>query len=362
MTLDRLLSRRLLFVLGPGGAGKTSLAAALGLLAAERGRRALVLTLDPARRLAEALRLVAGERVFSPEELRAAAVAAAAPLEAAVFDPRRSWIDLLAREVPDLETRRRLLTHPFFVRLSEDLAGSREYAALAEILAVFRAGRHDLVILDTPPAEHGLDFLDAAERVLAALDADALSWLAPLGLARRALRLTGWASGYIARTLARFTGAAFLEELGGFLELGSVLLPRVRERAAELRALLQSEECGSVLVTRAGEGPVRDALSLWAAVTRRARRPEAVVANLLTPQADLRGDAALDPAVRAGAQRVLSFLAAIAGGERAALARLREGLPAGATLVRVPAIPGEIVDLAGLAQLCRALQRAFAEA
>lgn len=363
MNLQRLLSRRLLFVLGPGGAGKTSVSAALGLLSAAHGRRALVLTLDPARRLAEALRLSGGERHFPVEELRAQGIPAQAPLEAALFDPQQSWSDLLAREVPDLEARRRLRAHPYFVRLSEDLAGSREYAALSEILALHQAGRFDLLILDTPPAAHGLDFLDAAERVLAAADRDAVDWLLlPLRLARQAGRLPGWTSGYLVRTLARFTGMAFLDELAGFVELASVLLPRVRERSARLRELLQSEESAFVLVTRPDEGPVREGLALLSAVTRRARRPEALILNRCTPAAALPDAVPLDPGTRRRLERVLEFLAPIAAQERQIAARLRAELGAAIALAEVPAIPGEITDLAGVERLRRELERALTEA
>ncbi len=363
MNLDGLLLRRLVFVLGPGGAGKTSLSAALGLLAATRGRRALVLTLDPARRLAESLMISGGERRFSPEELQAHGIPARAPLEAALFDPRRGWGDLLAREVPDLEARRRLLSHPFFGRLSEDLAGSREYAALAEILALHHGGRFDLIILDTPPSAHGLDFLDAAEKVLSVLDHDALDWvMMPVRLARRVGSLPSWTSGYLVRTLARFTGMAFLEELAAFLDLGTLLLPRVRERAAQLRALLQSPDSGFVLVTRPAEGPAAECLGLLSAVTRRARRPEAVIVNRLTPSAAIPADAGLDEATRASVERVLRVLAPIASREREIVANLSAGLPSGVSLVQVPAIPGEIADLAGLGRLLRELQRGWREA
>lgn len=363
MSLDGLLSRRLLFVLGPGGAGKTSLAAALGLLAATRGRHALVLTLDPARRLAESLMITGGERSFSPEELRAQGIPACAPLDAALFDPRRSWGDLLAREVPDLEARRRLLMHPFFGRLSGDLAGSREYAAMAEILTLHHGGRFDLVILDTPPSAHGLDFLDAAERVLSVLDQDVLDWvMLPVRLARRAGGRPSWTSGYLVRTLARFTGMAFLEELAAFLDLGAILLPRVRERAAQLRELLRSDDCASVLVARPAEGPVAECLSLLAAVARRARRPEAVIVNRLTPSATIPAGAELDEATRVSAERVLDILSPMAAREREIVARLKTALPPGVSLVQLPALPGEIADLAGLGRLLSELRRGLMEA
>ncbi len=174
MSLASLIrDRDILITIGTGGVGKTSTAAMLGLQAAVIGRKALVLTVDPAHRLADALGLktlpVGQFRELSVKRLNDASVPARTSLTVVMLDASRTWNDLIAREVADTALAKRILEHPYFIRL-RDLAGSYEYAAMEELYHLHKQAKYDLLILDTPPAVHGFDFLEAPDRLLDVLE------------------------------------------------------------------------------------------------------------------------------------------------------------------------------------------------
>jgi anion-transporting ArsA/GET3 family ATPase len=181
MSLTALIRNQgILITVGTGGVGKTSTAAVLGLQAATLGKKALVLTVDPAHRLADALGLkslpVGQFRELSVKKLNDASVPAQASLTVAMLDTQRAWNNLIGREVPDSKLAKRILTHPYFIRL-RDLAGSYEYAAMEELYHLSTQGGYELLILDTPPAQHGFDFLEAPDRLLDVLEHEDVRFL-----------------------------------------------------------------------------------------------------------------------------------------------------------------------------------------
>ncbi len=374
MSLQTLIAdRRILLTMGPGGVGKTTVAAAMGLQAAVAGRRALVLTLDPALRLAAALGLSdvpAGQRKeLSAETLQAAGVPARCGLTVEMLDTQQAWSNTIAREVSDPEQRQRILEHPFFRRMSGDLAGAREYAAMEELYHLYLRGGFDLVILDTPPTVHGVDFLEAPDRVLEVLEHDAYRWLMrPALLAGKlGLRILNFSGGYVVRTLSRFTGLDFLKQLAGFVDLFSGLLEGFRQRAAAVKATLRSPVTAFVLVTAADPSLGQESMFLYRRLQHRELTPAAVVVNRVNPappdgpadwRADLRAAVsgrgaqadALDALVSAH-----DLLAAMAERDQGQLAKLREGLLGCCSLQPVPLFDSDVHDLGGLEQLRRAL-------
>lgn len=177
LDLDTALrERRILVCVGAGGVGKTTVAASLGLRAAALGRRVIVLTIDPARRLANALGLPSlgnQETLVDPEWIREAGIAADGELWAMMLDLKRSWDDLIHRSVPP-DRAKIILANRFYQTLSSALAGSQEYIAMEKLYELYSRGDWDLLILDTPPTAHALDFLDAPNRILDFLDNDAV--------------------------------------------------------------------------------------------------------------------------------------------------------------------------------------------
>ncbi len=262
------LGRRVLVTVGTGGVGKTTVSAALALEAARRGKRALVLTIDPARRLADALGLreLGHDAQEIPHELlRAAGAAEGGSLAAMMLDTKRTFDELVARYAPDEAAIERIHANRIYQNLTDALAGSREYSAMERLHQLASQGDYDLIVLDTPPAAHALDFLEAPRRLTSLLDSQILKLLfAPaLALGRTGFRLFQMGSSLVLPLLERITGMEFLRVLSEFLLAFESMLEGFTTRAREIEALLRSPECGFVLV--AGPDPVqaRRAQEFW---------------------------------------------------------------------------------------------------
>ena len=159
-----LLRPRIAICVGSGGVGKTTVAAALALEAARRGRRTLVITIDPARRLADALgvRALGNQPEAIPREaLAALGVPPQASLSALMLDMKRTFDDLVERFAESADTRARILQNPIYQHVSEALAGSIEYSAMEKVYELDAQRAYDLIVVDTPPSQHALDFLEA---------------------------------------------------------------------------------------------------------------------------------------------------------------------------------------------------------
>jgi anion-transporting ArsA/GET3 family ATPase len=250
---DRWLDCRVLVTVGTGGVGKTTIAAVLGLEAARAGKRVLVMTIDPARRLADALGtgpLDHEAREIPRETLRALGAPESASLSALMLDTKRTFDELVMRLTPDPAARERIFANPIYRNLTDALAGSREYSATEKLLSVYTEERYDLIVLDTPPAAHALDFLDAPRRLSGFLDGQVLKLLLhPAAVVGRAsLRLFKSGSELVLRVLERVTGLEFLTSISEFLLAFEELLSGFGERAREVARLLRDPSCGFVLV------------------------------------------------------------------------------------------------------------------
>ena len=174
-----LESSDVLITVGSGGVGKTTVAAAIALRAAMEGQGSLVCTIDPARRLANALGLQAlgnAETEISTATFANAGLAPRAPMRAMMLDMKRTWDELIERRAPP-DKREKILNNRFYQSLSSALAGSQEYVAMEKLWELRTQRDYPLIVLDTPPTAHALDFLDAPNRILDFLDNDASKWL-----------------------------------------------------------------------------------------------------------------------------------------------------------------------------------------
>lgn len=154
-------TKRIIVCVGAGGVGKTTISAALGVLAARSGRRALVLTVDPAKRLANTLGLGAfSENVqrIGPEAFAAQGCTVAVSLDAAMLDVKRTFDRVVSRYSKTAQSRDKILAHPFYQQASTALAGSQEYMAMERLYECASTGDYDVIVLDTPPSAHALDF------------------------------------------------------------------------------------------------------------------------------------------------------------------------------------------------------------
>lgn len=371
--IERLAGRRIVVCVGSGGVGKTTIAAAIAASRALHGERALVCTIDPARRLANALGLSALGNVEShvPEHKFAeAGLAPRGQLWAMMLDVKRTWDDLIARHAPDGARRDRILKNRLYQQMSAALAGSQEYMAMEKVYELATDRDYDVIVLDTPPTAHALDFLEAPDRILDFLGNEtARAILAPaLGAGRIGLRLAQLGGGYIAKTLARFTGAEVLGDLGEFLQSFQGMYDGFKERAASVRALFSRDDVGFVLVSSAASSSVDEALAFHERLHAESMPVAGLVANRVTPElwtgdAPLPDAGTLAAALPAGAgerpdlpgrvARTLAEHQALAQADRRSVERLFAA--SDAPRVVIPRFDTDVHDLAGLARLAARL-------
>jgi anion-transporting ArsA/GET3 family ATPase len=349
-----LAKKRVLVCVGSGGVGKTTVAATLALRAAVDGRSSLVCTIDPAKRLANALGLSAlgnTETQVSSQVLQALGVKPKASLHAMMLDMKQTWDDLITRFAPP-DQRERILANRFYQSLSTALAGSQEYIALEKLWELRRRSAYELIVLDTPPTAHALDFLDAPNRILDFLDNEAAKWLLTPALkaGKFGLSLFNLGSSYAAKTLSKFTGVETLQELSSFMLAISTMNEGFRERARGVRELLKDPQTGFVLVT--GPHPERlDEVTHFRSLLKQNQMEVlALVVNRVhpLPPPSLWDDAAqLADSRRAKVVETLEELKVLAEQDAAAVRQLAAACP-DVPLIQVPRFELDVHDLTAL--------------
>lgn len=261
--VDRLDGARVVVCAGPGGVGKTTTAAALGLVLAGRGRRVAVVTIDPARRLADALGLGTlsndPERV-DPERMAALGVAAPGELWACMLDPQRTFDGLIDELSPDPATRERVLANPLYRQISGAAGGSHEFTAVARLHDLVADPRFDVVVLDTPPSRNALDFLDAPDRIAGFLEGRAVQALLGQGRTGIAARIARRGTGLALSALQRLTGVDVVRDLATFFEALGPLTDGFAARAVAVRAILRDDRTRFVVVSGPGPIPAAEAV------------------------------------------------------------------------------------------------------
>ena len=368
--LAALETRNVLIVCGSGGVGKTTTAAALALRAALAGRRVLVCTIDPSRRLATSLGLE--QLPDKPRLLNLAKLspsAGAGSMWAMTLDTKRTFDRLVERYAANEAARDRILQNRFYKHVSAALSGSHEYMAVEKLLELSADARFDLVVLDTPPTRHALDFLEAPDRLLGFLDTGVLRWfLKPYFVAGRLTLKVATATGALAMRLAdRFLGLQFLQDLSEFFLAFESMYAGFKERAAMVHALLRSPSSGFVLVATPSRPTLDEAVYFYRRLRDRGMPFVSFVVNRLHPEPDQqpptrdRRRAApaprLAPDLAQALTQVLADQEAIARSERKALVRLQ--VDAEEPLVLVPEFEADVHDLRGLADVGEAI---FADA
>jgi anion-transporting ArsA/GET3 family ATPase len=356
MSIAELLDgKRICICGGSGGVGKTTTSAAIALGMAAAGARVAVVTIDPARRLADALGLeeLGNEpRRIDDELFAAAGVEMRGELWAMMLDAKRTFDELIERLAPDEKTRDEVLSNRIYKELSSAVAGSQEFTAIAKLYDLDAEGRFDLIVLDTPPSRNALDFLDAPDRLTQFFEGRALTLLLrPAGIAGR---LLGRGTSVAFSLLKRVTGVDLLEDLSVFFRSLSGMMDGFRERAARVSELLSDPGTTFVLVTSPEREPIEEALFFWRKL-RAARMPFAgavvnkVHSELPAGDADLDLDSALDEKVAARVGQSVRDHGVLARRDRANIERLRKQV--GGELILVPQLDEDVHDAVGLAEL-----------
>ena len=260
-----VMSRRVLVAVGAGGVGKTTTAAALGVAAAARGRRVLCLTIDPAKRLAESLgleRMSSEEQPVGAELFARAGIPMRGSLTAMMLDTKRTFDDLIVKYSSTPERAQKLLSNKLYQYVSTSLAGTQEYMAMEKLVAVQKDPRWDLVILDTPPTANALDFLDAPERLVGALDSATMRWFVQAfeSTGKLSFNLLARSAALVLRGIARITGGGFLEAVAEFITELDDLFGGFRQRARMVESALRSPEVSFVLVTSPAPMSIQEVL------------------------------------------------------------------------------------------------------
>lgn len=358
-TLEHALAtRRIIVACGSGGVGKTTTAAALALRAARAGRRVLACTIDPSRRLATSLGLQQLSGRPRPIDLArlAPAPARGGALWAMVLDVKSTFDALVARYTPDAAARERILGNRFYRQISAALAGSHEYMAMEKLLELHADERFDLVVLDTPPTRHALDFLEAPDRLLDVLDTSVLRWfLRPYFVAGRLTVRVATRTGAVAMRLAdRFLGLQFLQDLSEFFLAFESMYDGFKERATKVHALLREPSSGFVMVAGPQPLALEEALYFHRRLDEKGMPFVGFVVNRMhtDPAREVRsrgrGRADVAPALAALLAQTLREQQVLARVERRAVARLE--VDTRERPVLVPELEHDIHDLRGLAE------------
>jgi len=352
---------------GSGGVGKTTTSAALALRAAERGRRVVVLTIDPARRLAQSMGIE--ELDNTPRPVAGVDPTAGGALAAMMLDMKRTFDEVVESQASP-EKARQILQNPFYIALSSSFAGTQEYMAMEKLGQIHadagRTGDYDLIVVDTPPSRSALDFLDAPERLSSFLDGRFIRLL--LAPARGPARVMTAGLGLITNALTKVLGAQVLKDMQTFVQAFDTLFGGFRQRAQKTFELLQDEQTAFLVVA----APEPDALREAAYFVERLSEDQMPLAGLVVnratpaPAGDLSADEARAAAARLRKQGRHGVTAGLLRlhADRTRLvereARLRDRFAAAHPQVPtavVPALAGDVHDLDGLRRVGELLAR-----
>jgi anion-transporting ArsA/GET3 family ATPase len=338
-------ARGIIVCCGSGGVGKTTVSAAIGLEGARRGRRVCVLTVDPARRLADALGIQALDD--TPHVVTGPW---AGDLRAVMLDAKGTFDDLVHRYAPSPEQAQAITSNRIYRNLTGGLSGTQEYMAMEKLYELAEGGDFDLVVVDTPPTRHALDFLEAPERLTRFLEHRLFRML--LVPTRAYLRAVSVATQALLRTISRVAGAEIVEDAIAFFRAFDGMEEGFRERARRVRALLEGRSTGFVLVSSPRPDTVTEAGWFADKLEELDLHVEGLVVNRVHPDFPVAPDADDAPAGSDLAALAVNLerYRGVARREELAFAELALRLSS-APVARVPLLDGDVHDVAGLSQV-----------
>jgi anion-transporting ArsA/GET3 family ATPase len=342
----------IIVVCGPGGVGKTSLSAAIGLYAATQLRRkTLVLTVDPARRLATALGLA--DLTNAPQ--RVAIQGDDAPLYAAMLDAGQAWDNLIRTCAPDAQLAQEILDHPLYPNISQRFVQSREYVAADVLYSLVQANNFDLIVVDTPPSRNALDFVNAPDRMLDFLGSRFLQLLSVPS--RNVVGRIATAPFY--RVANLLLGGDFFKEILEFFALIRTLQPNFRIRSRSVQALLRAPSTKTITVSTADADVWQRSAELQAALQASGMRADDLVLNRIVDELAQHAPepsvgVATDPHLQAVAQAAHDDLTIVRQRQHVVIESARQ---TGANIYLTPLLVQDDDRLAHLLQLADATRR-----
>lgn len=348
--LSELLESRIIVCTGSGGVGKTTISAAIGLEAATRGIKTIVVTIDPAKRLANSLGLA--KLSNTPKRVHAGKFKAAgmksAPLEAMMLDTKTTFDELVYRNARDENTAKRIIDNRFYQSISGALSGTHEYMAMEKLYELDSEGGYDLIVIDTPPARNALDFLDAPKRLTSFLEDRMLKWflLPAISGGRGVFRVVNFAAVTFLKAVQVIVGAQLLKDTAEFLANFEGMYEGFKERAQSVFELLRQESTAFVVVTAPTSISVNEALFFASTLNDYGLPFKGLIVNRIHPRFETNGGDVGEPVVDLVRSLAAEFRQVSAREERS-LERLR-GEISEHQWARIPYLNEEVVDLAAL--------------
>ena len=355
-----VMSREIVVCCGTGGVGKTTTAAVVAIEAARRGRRSVVVTIDPAKRLADALGLKAltDEPIQIDQQIWDISTSSppnSGTLSALMLDTKSTFDKLVQEHAPDGAAAQRILDNRFYRNVSGALGGTQEYMAMEKLYELHTSGAFDLIVIDTPPSRHALDFLDAPERLLRLLDNRMFRLL--MMPTKTYMKVASVALQTLLRTVSRVVGREVVDDAIAFFQAFEGMEAGFRLRAAKVQTLIDDPETAFVLVTAPRRDAVDEAAFFAQRLAANGLSVAGLVVNRIHPSFGSADPSALRQAAAAAAAagspaRVtlenLADLREIAVRERAMLDGLTTKIPSGA-VAYVPLLDHDVHDIATLA-------------
>ena len=363
---ELLDGKRVCICAGSGGVGKTTTSAAIAAGMAARGLKVAVLTIDPAKRLADSLGLPElgnTERQVDPALFAEAGVdPGEGELWAMMLDSKQTFDEVVRKHAPDEETRDQILSNRIYEQLSNALAGSQEYMAMEKLFEIHAEDRYDLLVLDTPPSRNALDFLDAPKRLTQFIEGRALQvFTRPAGFG---MKLFGRGTSMMFSILRRITGVNLLEDLAEFFQAFSGMVDGFRERARRVNELLADDQTSFLVVCAPQGEPISEAVYFHRKLVEAGLPFGGVIVNKVHYGWDLPDDpgaltdelaeALSDPDLADRVVANLADYAALSARDRHNVEHLAAEIRTRA-VIQVPYLDEDVHDLTGLMEINRYL-------
>lgn len=356
MSLQEILEAKIIVCTGSGGVGKTTISAAIALEASSRGRKTIVVTIDPAKRLANSLGLKQLSNTPSavPRALFESAGLPASGLDAMMLDTKTTFDELVHRYAKNEAKAKRIIDNRFYQAISGALSGTHEYMAMEKLYELSTAGKYDLIVIDTPPTRNALDFLDAPKRMTSFLEGRLLRWflLPAIGGGKGIFRVANFAAVQFLKVVTKIVGAQVLSDTAEFFANFEGMYEGFKQRAQEVYELLRESTSAFVVITAPTEETVDEALFFASTLNEYNLPFGGLIVNRVHPDFDVSELSKGLPELIDCISRVAKDFQVVRTREERSLNRLRDEVRED-LWARVPFLTEEVVDLAVLHKIAK---------